>query len=106
MTNADYRALIEGSRANASKIKVLGDVLVRERAAYDVLAGQVDKLKASIEEERQEYMKTIMALEQSEERYRQAQYWPGLIFGAGTGTEGGRQAIIGLGWRITLPVRR
>ena len=86
------------------QIKELRETVTLQQGEITELRGMVKdctdsrnechKMLATLKEE-------IARLQKQAERMKRRQYWPGLIFGGGYGTDGdGVQGVVGLGWKV------
>lgn len=101
MEEADYRFFITRIEALEAETAALRRVLEQERASFDVYVSNVKaERKARVELDALN-AERIARLERQAERMKRRQYWPGLIFGGGWGTDGdGFQGVAGLGWKV------
>ena len=101
MEEADYRFFLTRIEALEAETAALKRVLGQERASFDAYVSNVKAERAARVELDRMNAEEIARLQKQAERMKRRQYWPGLIFGGGYGTDGdGVQGVVGLGWKV------
>jgi hypothetical protein len=102
MHESEYRFFITRIRELETEAEGLKRTLRFERASFDEVADAAKEVEKAYLEERESARKVIAELEAKNRRHERKRYIPGIIGGAGAGTGGGVQGLIGVGWKIDI----